>query len=85
MSAEGEAFVKGTGDLALEFADAPLVGGGFDFVEPTFLRGFDGEEFDVVGPAEGEAADEIFHRFDEFRCGQMCGGQFNRRCRFFYQ
>ena len=29
----------------------------------------------------GEAADEIFYRFDEFRRGLMGGGQFNRRCR----
>ena len=58
---KGEAFVERTGDLALEFADTPLIGGGFDFIKSAFVRGIDGEEFDVVGPTEGEAAEEIFH------------------------
>ena len=58
---KGEAFVGRTGDLALEFADTPLIGDGFDFIKSAFVRGIDGEEFDVVGPTEGEAAEEIFH------------------------
>ena len=58
---KGEAFVGRTGDLALEFADTPLIVGGFDFIKSAFVRGIDGEEFDVVGPTEGEAAEEIFH------------------------
>ncbi|MEI6271814.1 MAG: hypothetical protein WCP38_05575 [Chloroflexota bacterium] len=58
---KGEAFVERTGDLALEFADTPLIGGGFDFIKSAFVREIVGEEFDVVGPTEGEAAEEIFH------------------------
>jgi hypothetical protein len=37
VAAEGQAFVEGATDLALEFADAPLVGGGFDFVKAAFI------------------------------------------------
>jgi hypothetical protein len=40
--------------LALEFADAPRFGGGFDFVEEAFFGRIAGEQFNVVGPAEGE-------------------------------
>ena len=58
---KGEAFLGRTGDLALEFADTPLIGDGFDFRKSAFVRGIDGEEFDVVGPTEGEAAEEIFN------------------------
>ena len=58
---KGEAFLGRTGDLALEFADTPLIGDGFDFIKSAFVRGIDGEEFDVVGPTEGEAAEEIFN------------------------
>ena len=32
VAAKRKAFVEGTADLALEFADAPLVGGGLDLV-----------------------------------------------------
>ena len=54
VAGKSEAFVKGAGDLALEFADGPLVGGGFDLVEAAFVGGIDGKEFDVMGPAEGQ-------------------------------
>ena len=54
VPAQSEAFVKGAGDLALEFADGPLVGGGFDLVEAAFVGGIDGKEFDVMGPTEGQ-------------------------------
>jgi hypothetical protein len=43
VSAKGEALVERAGDLALEFANAPLVGGGFDLVESAFFGTIDGE------------------------------------------
>ena len=48
VPAEGKALVEGTGDLALEFAHAPLVCGGFDLVEFALFSRIDREEFDIV-------------------------------------
>jgi hypothetical protein len=59
VAATRKAFVEGTADLALEFADAPLVGGGLDLVDAAFFGGVDGEELDLVGPAEGEDVGEF--------------------------
>ncbi len=67
VPAEGEALVEGAGNLALKLAHAPLVGSGLDLVEAALVRGFDGEKFDVVGPAEGEAADDVVDGFDQPR------------------
>ena len=64
---KGEALVEGGGDLALEFADRPLVGGGFDLVEAALGGVGQREEFDVVGPAEFEGAGKFPQ---DFRAGQ---------------
>jgi hypothetical protein len=76
---QGEALVKGGGDLALEFADSPLVGGGFDLVEAALGGVGQREQFDVVGPAEGERVHQVPQL--SLRQGQAAGGGFVRQRR----
>jgi hypothetical protein len=80
VAAKGEALVEAGGFLALEFWDGPAGVGGFDFVEAAFGGVFDGEEGDVMGPAEGEG------RFARRRLAnwllpiaQQAAGEFLRR------
>lgn len=54
VAAEGEALVEGGSFLAFQLGDGPAFIGGLDLVEAAFVRIFDGEEEDVVGPTEGE-------------------------------
>jgi hypothetical protein len=63
VSAKGEALVEGAGNLALELAHAPLVGGGFDLIESAFFGTIDGEQLDIVGPSEGEVAGKLAYEF----------------------
>jgi len=58
VSAEGEALVERAGDLALELAHAPLVGGSLDLVETTLFGDIDREQLDIVRPSEREAVQE---------------------------
>jgi hypothetical protein len=54
VAAQGQALVEAGIELAAEFADGPVLGGSFDFVEASLVGVFDGEEENVVGPAQGE-------------------------------
>jgi hypothetical protein len=63
VAAEGDAFVEAGGFLASEFRHGPAFVGGLDFVETALVGVLDGEEFDVVGPAQGEGAGEFCRRF----------------------
>ena len=58
VAGEGQPFVEGSVDLAAQLAHSPLVGGGFDLVEMTFGRVIEGEQFYIVRPAEGKAAEQ---------------------------
>ena len=56
VPAEREAFVKTAVELALEFADFPILRGGFDLVEAALIGILDAEQEDVVRPAQSEGA-----------------------------
>ena len=77
---EGETLVEAAGDLPLEFANGPLVGGGLDLVEPALGGVVQREQFDVVGPAEGEAAGKIAHHFAAGQGWPLANGRNPRRC-----
>ena len=51
VAAEVEALVKAKIELAAEFADGPVLGGGFDFVKAALVGVLDAEEEDVVRAA----------------------------------
>ena len=59
IAAQGKSFVERAADLALQLADAPTVGFGFDLVEAAFVRIADAEQCDVVRPAETEAGEQL--------------------------
>ena len=48
VAGEGEALVKGAGDLALQLTDTPLIGSGLDLIEAALVRRVDGEQGDVL-------------------------------------
>src|SRR5690242_12089946 len=54
VAAESEALVQAGIELALQFADCPILLAGFDFVETALFRVFDSEEEDVMRPAQRE-------------------------------
>lgn len=56
VPAERKALVKTGGFLALQLRHRPSSVRGLDLVEAAFVRVFDGEEDEVVGPTEGERA-----------------------------
>jgi hypothetical protein len=56
VTAQGQAFVETAVELALEFADGPVLPGGFDFVEATFVSVLDAKEKDIMRPAQGKEA-----------------------------
>jgi len=62
VSAEGEALVEAGGFLASKLGHGPAFVGSFDLVEAAFTGVFDGEEFDVVSPTEGERIVEFSSR-----------------------
>jgi hypothetical protein len=54
VTAEGQAFVEAGFELALEFAECPVLFSSFDLVEAALIRVLDAEEEDVVRPAQSE-------------------------------
>ena len=56
VAAERQSFVQGTGDLPFQLAHAPLIPGRLDLVEGALIGVSDGQEGDVMGPAESESA-----------------------------
>jgi hypothetical protein len=52
----GKALVEAGIELAAEFANGPVLGGGFDFVEAALVGVVDAEEEDVMRPAQREGA-----------------------------
>lgn len=62
VTAEGEAFVEGCGDLSIEFAGGPLVGGGFDFVESAFVGVSKAHQGLIVRPTETDFLAELSQR-----------------------
>ena len=86
VAAEGKAFVEAGGFLTFQFADVPIRLPGFDLVEAAFVRVFDAEQLDVVGPAQGEGVVEFSRRclrncqLVRRRLTNRVGFQFFRQC-----
>lgn len=56
VPAEGEALIETAVELALQFADGPVLRGGLNFIEAAFVGVFDAKEEDVVCPTQAERA-----------------------------
>ena len=48
--------------LVVQFTQRPVLVGGFDFVKTAFVRFFDAQHKNVVGPTEGEGAFRLSRR-----------------------
>jgi len=56
VATQGQALVQAALKLAAQFAQRPVLVGGFDFIKAAFICLFDAQQKNVVGPAEGEGA-----------------------------
>jgi hypothetical protein len=85
VPAESKALVETAGNLALKLPDRPLVCRGFDFVKAALGGVIQGEQFDVVGPAESEVTGKFVHLLLAGQGGPLGFGQNPRRCPGFWQ
>ena len=56
VATQCKSFVEAAVELALEFAQCPVLAGGFDFVEAALVGILDAEQEDVVRPTERKRA-----------------------------
>jgi hypothetical protein len=54
VAAQGQTFVQPAVELAPQFAQDPVLVGGFDFVETALVRILDTQQKDVMGPTQAE-------------------------------
>ena len=54
VTAKGQPFVETGVELALEFAQGPVLAGGLDFIEAALVGILDAQEENVVRPAQRE-------------------------------
>ena len=72
VTAEGKTIVEGSGDLAIEFAGGPLVGGGFDFVEAPFFGVLEAYQDLIVRPTKAKILSELLDREEFVQLVRQC-------------